>query len=72
MASSTFSTFEDCNGYLNICTVVNSGQGCMIMGLSCAAYTTSVSCTKIQSGTYCGWDGSKCIDRQCSMALISI
>ncbi|CAD8196450.1 unnamed protein product [Paramecium pentaurelia] len=71
-ASKTYKTHNECEMYMIGCVLDDSGFGCMNKMLTCQAYTSEKSCYQTQSGSYCVWKNSTCVDRQCNMADSSI
>ena len=61
LASNTFTTFADCNDYSTLCTLDNSGLGCMNIPYTCGGITTKEGCQLFDS-LKCGWLNSKCIN----------
>ncbi|CAD8122235.1 unnamed protein product [Paramecium sonneborni] len=76
-ASKNIKTHQECQDYLNSCTLSNLGYGCMNIPLKCEAITTKGGCVKrvIKPGgskLNCGWYEDKCIDKACVTAPLNL
>ncbi|CAD8061871.1 unnamed protein product [Paramecium primaurelia] len=67
-ALSTLTTHEDCQSFLNTCTV-NTAGGCIPL-VACNLYTTSLSCVISNTGDTCEWQSGTCNIKSCTTAAL--
>ncbi|CAD8069691.1 unnamed protein product [Paramecium primaurelia] len=60
-APNTYTTHEQCQKYLNTCSLNNDQKGCMDMPSSCDSYINESQCIQVQ-GTQCFWFSITCKD----------
>lgn len=66
--TSEYSTHQNCQNYLNICTVSTDLLGCITIPKKCTEISIEISCIKDGSGNDCFWYDSKCQIKTCSAA----
>ncbi|CAD8119494.1 unnamed protein product [Paramecium sonneborni] len=79
IASQEFLTHDDCNKYLNTCTLSLTGKGCMSLPLKCeiikleegCRLRTSIGLNKQITTIECAWKNGICQDKTCETAPVT-
>ncbi|CAD8170625.1 unnamed protein product [Paramecium octaurelia] len=70
--TSDYSTHENCQSYLNTCTVNFDLLGCMTIPTTCSDIFYQVQCIKDINNNDCHWLDSKCLQKTCENAPSNI
>ncbi|CAD8073156.1 unnamed protein product [Paramecium sonneborni] len=67
-ASSDIYSDEECTKYLNGCMISDKKSGCVSRKATCLELL-EYQCSTTISGSFCFWNGSQCVARQCTQVV---